>query len=59
MVIKGRGAIADALEETATRRGADLIVVGAYGHSRLREWALGGVTEDFIAASSKHILFSH
>ena len=59
MVVKGRGTIADALEEAATRRGADLIVVGAYGHSRLREWALGGVTEDFVAASSKHVLFSH
>ena len=59
MVVKGRGSIADALEETAARRGADLIVVGAYGHSRLREWALGGVTEDFIAASSKYVLFSH
>ncbi len=59
MVLKGRGTIADALEEAATRRSADLIVVGAYGHSRLREWALGGVTEDFIAASSKHVLFSH
>ncbi|GLQ76705.1 universal stress protein [Mesorhizobium huakuii] len=28
---------------------ADLIVSGAYGHSRLREWAFGGVTRSLIA----------
>lgn len=56
---KGRATVAEALEAAANRRGADLIVVGAYAHSRLREWALGGVTEDLIAASSKFVLFSH
>lgn len=56
---KGAVSVAEALEAAAARRGADLIVVGAYGHSRLREWMLGGVTEDLIAASSKFVLFSH
>ena len=27
---------------------ADLIVAGAFGHSRLREWAFGGVTRDLL-----------
>ncbi|TGT03621.1 universal stress protein, partial [Mesorhizobium sp. M8A.F.Ca.ET.213.01.1.1] len=31
---------------------ADLIVSGAYGHSRLREWAFGGVTRSLIEDSS-------
>ncbi|MER8709978.1 universal stress protein [Mesorhizobium sp. M1088] len=31
--------------------GADLIVSGAYGHSRLREWAFGGVTRTLIEES--------
>lgn len=55
---KGKHSIAETLEDTANRHSADLIVIGAYGHSRLREWMLGGVTEDFIAASSKFLLLS-
>lgn len=30
------------------RSGADLVVSGAYGHSRLREWAFGGVTRTLL-----------
>lgn len=58
-VKKGRASVAEALESEAERMGADLIVTGAYGHSRLREWILGGVTEDFLAASTKYVLLSH
>lgn len=47
------------LQKAADRHGADLIVAGAYGHSRVREWVLGGVTHDLITASPKFILFSH
>jgi nucleotide-binding universal stress UspA family protein len=39
--------------------GAGLIVAGAYGHSRLREWALGGVTQDLLTRSNIPVLFSH
>ena len=56
---KGRGTVAEAIERTATRVSADLIVMGAYGHSRLQEWVLGGVTEDLLVASSRFVLFSH
>lgn len=51
--------VAKDLEDAADRLGADLIVIGAYGHSRLREWALGGVTRELIEASPRFILFSH
>lgn len=46
------------LDEAATR-GAGLIVAGAYGHSRLREWALGGVTRDLIADSPICLALAH
>jgi nucleotide-binding universal stress UspA family protein len=36
-----------------------LIVSGAYGHSRLGEWAFGGVTRDLLAESPICCLFSH
>jgi len=58
-VPKGHGTVADALEEAARRHSADLIVSGAYGHSRLQEWMLGGVTEDLVVSSSKFVLLSH
>jgi nucleotide-binding universal stress UspA family protein len=46
------------LEAAADRVHADLIVAGAYSHNRVREWALGGVTQDLIAGSSKFVLLS-
>lgn len=38
---------------------ADLIVMGAYGHSRLREWALGGVTRHVLHYSERPVLACH
>jgi nucleotide-binding universal stress UspA family protein len=39
--------------------GADLIVCGGYGHSRLREWMLGGVTRHLLEHMTVPVLFSH
>jgi nucleotide-binding universal stress UspA family protein len=39
------GDAAGQLERIASQIGAGLIVAGAYGHSRLREWILGGVAK--------------
>ena len=50
---------ADELILAAEQHGADLIVVGGYGHTRLREWVLGGVTRDLLRRSPKCCLFSH
>ena len=47
------------LTAVAQREGADLVVAGAYGHSRLHEWMLGGVTRDLLANSARCILLSH
>lgn len=54
----GDDGVARALERAAAERGAHLIAIGAYGHSRLREWTLGGVTQDLLEASRFDILFS-
>ncbi|MEO5807841.1 universal stress protein [Devosia sp.] len=32
----------------AAEAGAELVISGAYGHSRLREWMLGGMTHDLL-----------
>jgi len=39
--------------------GADLIVAGAYGHTRLGEWAFGGVTHDLLHFPERFVLLSH
>jgi nucleotide-binding universal stress UspA family protein len=43
----------------ASLEGADLIVCGAYGHSRLGEWVFGGVTADLLSQEDAYLLFSH
>ena len=48
----------DILSFSADRK-AGLIVAGGYGHSRLREWALGGVTRDLLNDAPICVLFSH
>jgi nucleotide-binding universal stress UspA family protein len=40
-------------------QGADLLVAGAYGHSRVREWVLGGVTRDLLLRADRCALVSH
>jgi nucleotide-binding universal stress UspA family protein len=47
------------LRAIAQERGADLIVAGAYGHSRLREFVLGGVTHDLLLCANRCALVSH
>lgn len=54
-----RASVAQVLGKAAEGHGADLLVVGGYGHSRLREWILGGVTRDLVASCPQYVLFSH
>jgi nucleotide-binding universal stress UspA family protein len=49
----------DVLVRFAQEAQADLIVAGAYGHSRLGEWMFGGVTRDLLTKSQICCLFSH
>jgi nucleotide-binding universal stress UspA family protein len=50
---------ATTLYSVAQERLADVIVAGAYGHSRLREWALGGMTRDLVNPTQRCSLVSH
>ena len=54
-----RGSDADRLIKLAEEEGADLLVTGAYGHSRLNEWIFGGVTRDLLTSSPISCLMSH
>ncbi|MBV8568342.1 MAG: universal stress protein [Methylobacteriaceae bacterium] len=55
----GDGTVAQTLLDEAHRMAADLIVMGAYGHSRFREWILGGTTREMIGRSDVPILIAH
>lgn len=58
-VLQTETAPGEALLAEARRISADLIVAGAYGHSRFREWVLGGVTADLLASSPVPLLMAH
>ena len=47
------------LNIAADEIGADLIVAGAYGHSRLGEWVFGGVTHSLLREPERFVLLSH
>jgi len=50
---------ADVLLSRAADLGSDLIVMGAYGHARMRETILGGVTRSMLAQMTVPVLMSH
>ncbi len=52
------GMVTAEIQNEARAIGADLIVAGAYGHSRLGEWAFGGVTFDLLHAPERFVLLS-
>ncbi len=58
-VFSANGPDAECLYDLARERQADLIVAGAYGHHRLREWVFGGVTADFLMTSDRCVMLSH
>lgn len=53
------GDLGEALLAHARKLGADLVVMGAYGHSRLREMMLGGVTRHVLRHTTLPVLMSH
>ena len=53
------GSASKRIKEMAYNCGADLLVTGAYGHSRLREFVLGGVTSDVLADCAIPVLMFH
>ena len=53
------GSIALEILAQATRLQADLVVAGGYGHPRLWEKMLGGVTRDLLTTMPLPLLMSH
>ncbi|HKM73021.1 MAG TPA: universal stress protein [Stellaceae bacterium] len=49
----------DVLLSRAADLGADLLVIGAYGHSRVRELLLGGATRSILQSMTVPVLMSH
>jgi nucleotide-binding universal stress UspA family protein len=59
IILHAEGSSAARLIRLAKDEGADLLVTGAYGHSRLGEWVFGGVTQELLATSPICCLMSH
>jgi nucleotide-binding universal stress UspA family protein len=51
--------VGDILLSHAADQNIDLIVLGAYGHTRLRESVLGGVTKHLLGHMTVPVLMSH
>jgi nucleotide-binding universal stress UspA family protein len=51
--------VSQVILDQARRVSADLIVMGGYGHSRAREWVLGGATLEMLERSEFPILMAH
>jgi nucleotide-binding universal stress UspA family protein len=58
-VESGRRSAGDVILAEAAQAGADLLVMGGYGHSRLREALLGGATRTLLGRAPLPVLLSH
>lgn len=50
---------AEALLNEVEKNGAQLLVMGGFGHSRFRQWVLGGVTRDILSRAEIPVLMAH
>jgi nucleotide-binding universal stress UspA family protein len=55
----GGRSVSEALCDAAVNAGADLMVMGAYAHSRLREMVFGGATRDLLETAPVPLLMAH
>ncbi len=55
----GKGGVGATLVAEARRLRADLMVMGGYGHSRLREWLLGGATYEVLHHAPVPLVIAH
>ena len=58
-ITRGNLDVADTLLSHAADADVDFIVMGGYGHSRLREFVLGGVTRSILRSMVVPVLMSH
>jgi nucleotide-binding universal stress UspA family protein len=59
VIIGNNGSAPRLLATAAQSCGADLVVLGAYGHSELREVLFGGCTRAFIRDADRPVLLMH
>lgn len=59
VVERTAGGVGDVLLGLSRESGAGLLVTGAYGHSRYREWVLGGVTQTVLDRTPLPVLMAH
>ena len=57
--LQGEGDVGAQLLSLAADVHADLLVMGCYGHSRAREWVLGGVSRTILQSMTLPVLMSH
>lgn len=58
-IMAENGPIGDTLQDRALEFGADILVMGGYGHSRLRDFVLGGATRGILDDPRMPVLLSH
>ena len=58
-VLPLKGWDAECLARLVQDRAPSLVVAGAYGHSRSREWVLGGVTLDYLLNPDRPMFLAH
>jgi len=58
-IARGSVDVRDVILSYAADSGTDFIVMGGYGHSRLREFILGGVTRGILASMTVPVLMAH
>ena len=58
-VATGNAPLAHTLQQAAIRNGCQLLVMGGYGHSRIRDFILGGATEGVLTSLQMPVLLSH
>lgn len=56
---RDEGDVGNRLLSLAADLGADLLVMGCYGHSRAREWVMGGATLSMLQSMTLPVLMSH
>ncbi len=51
--------VGNVILNTASDVGCDLIVMGAYGHSRMRQWVMGGASRTILTSMTVPVLLAH
>jgi nucleotide-binding universal stress UspA family protein len=51
--------VGNAILNASTDYDSDLIIMGAYGHSRMREWIMGGASRTLLSSMTVPVLLSH